>query len=332
MRYVFDFGSANAGGAPTFDFFIRLDTLAALTQPTIIEIGVGEYYFDYDWNTAPAGVTSIAFKAVLNGVELSDVISGGPPGAVTTASPGIGTLNGYMQAGTILNRAAVQCGLAARTDPFDGQDDNFVQLVEFLNSLGDELNNKHDWTQFVKECTITTAGNANVYDLPSDFHEMMDQTGWNRSTRLPLIGPLSGQETQFLKARLSGVLINVAFRIEGNTIVFPITPANGATLVFEYISDAWVAVPPSVTASAKEVTAFTDVVLYDPLMMIRGTRLGWLQAKGFDTTVAQRDFDGQLEHAIGRNVGGRTLNLDGGGLGKDRLVDELNIPITNYGH
>ena len=242
------------------------------------------------------------------------------------------TLNGYLDAKTILNRAAVQCGLSARIDPFDGQDPDFVQLVEFLNTLGDDLNNKHDWTQAIKECTILTAGSATVYDLPSDFHEMTDQSGWNRSTRLPLIGPLSGQEAQFLKARLSGVLINVAFRLEGNTIVFPITPTDGATLVFEYISDAWVAPPPATTSTTSVSTQGTDIICYDPLLMIRGVRLFWLQAKGFDTQVAQRDFDGQLEHAIGRNVGARTLNMDGGGLGKDRLVDELNIPITQYGH
>lgn len=241
------------------------------------------------------------------------------------------TLYGYLDAKTILNRAAVQCGLAARVDPFDGIDSNFVQLVEFLNTLGDELNNKHDWTQSIKENTILTVGNASSYDLPSDFHEFTDQSGWNRSTRLPMLGPITGQETQFLKSRLSGVLINVAFRIEGNAIIFPIIPPNGLTLVWEYISDAWIAVPPSTTANASASTAGTDIVLYDPLLMIRGVRLGWLQAKGFDTTTAQRDFDLQLEHAIGRNVGARSLNMDGGGLGKDRLVDELNIPITQYG-
>ena len=165
------------------------------------------------------------------------------------------TLYGYSDAKTILNRAAVQCGLAARVDPLDAVDPAFVQLVEFLNTLGDELNNRHDWSQAVKENTIVTAGSATSYDLPADFHEFTDQSGWNRSTRLPLIGPLSGQETQFLKARLSGVLINVAFRMKGNQIIFPIAPADGQTIVFEYMSDQWVAVPPATTPSAAEVTA-----------------------------------------------------------------------------
>ncbi|HEY6015726.1 MAG TPA: hypothetical protein VIU16_02980 [Gaiellaceae bacterium] len=74
MRYVLDFGSANAGGAPVFTLFVRLDTLAALGQPAIVEISGGQYYFDWPWENSPA--SSVAFKAELAGVELADVISG----------------------------------------------------------------------------------------------------------------------------------------------------------------------------------------------------------------------------------------------------------------
>lgn len=75
-RYELNFGSANAGGMPTFTFFARQDTGAALAQPAITEVGNGVYRFDYDWALAPAQVVS--FMAALNGIELFDVISGLP--------------------------------------------------------------------------------------------------------------------------------------------------------------------------------------------------------------------------------------------------------------
>ena len=73
MRYVIDFGTANAGGSPTFSTFKNLDTLADITPPPITELGDGQYYFDWTW--LPSVASSIAFKAVLAGIELADVIA-----------------------------------------------------------------------------------------------------------------------------------------------------------------------------------------------------------------------------------------------------------------
>ena len=73
MRYYLDFGSGNTGLSPTFSLFINADTGAALTQPTIVEQGVGFYYFDWDWSLVSA--TSVLYKATVAGVELSDTLN-----------------------------------------------------------------------------------------------------------------------------------------------------------------------------------------------------------------------------------------------------------------
>jgi hypothetical protein len=337
VRFVLDFGEANAGGAPTFTIYKRLDTLANLTPPAITEItpGHGQYYFDVDFSLV--GVDSITFKAELGGIELSDVISGVVPASTTSASASVGSTTGYKTAQYIVNQAALELGLvngplSSLGDPFASTDPNIQQLIAFVNHLGDDLNNKHNWTQFVKECTITTAGSATSYALPADFHEIFDQSGWNRSMRLPLVGPLSSQESQFLKARLGNVVINVAFRIEGNMMVFPIAPANGQTIIFEYISSYWVETAASGSGpDADSITNATDFVLYDTGLMIVGAKLLWSESHGKDTTLLQRRFDGKLEHAIGRNVGARVLSMGGSGLSSDRFLDQNNVPPTNFG-
>lgn len=338
MRYTLDFGTLNAGGSPTWTLYDRIDVtppVAVVPTPTIVEIGSGVYYFDVDWTTVTA--TSITFVASLNGADLVGTINSD---ATTTgsvsASAGTSSTTGVKTSKFIVNQAAVELGIlngpmSSLGDPFASTDPNVQQLIAFVNYLGDDLNNRFDWPQFVKECTITTAGSASSYALPADFHEMLDQTGWNRSTRLPMIGPVSGQETQCLKAWMNNLLINVAFRLEGGLIVFPVVPGNGATLVFEYVSSYWVQTASSSSPDTDSITSQTDIVLYDPGMMVVGTKLLWSEAKGFDTSVLRERFEAKVEHAIGKAYGGRMLTLGGSGLNADRLLDLNNVPVTGLG-
>src|SRR5512147_2207490 len=108
MRYILDFGSVNAGQVPTFTLFADSDTLGALApQPTIVEESQGIYYFDITWPYL--GADAITFKAVCNGIELSDVISETPLAATVTPNIVATTAPWYDTAGNIVNDAAVEC-------------------------------------------------------------------------------------------------------------------------------------------------------------------------------------------------------------------------------
>ena len=50
------------GLTPTFTAFRRLDTLAAVTPPAIIEVGLGQYKFLYDPETTPGTVIEIGYQ------------------------------------------------------------------------------------------------------------------------------------------------------------------------------------------------------------------------------------------------------------------------------
>ena len=241
------------------------------------------------------------------------------------------TKTGFLTAGVIVNRAAVQCGLASVADPFASTDPNFVQLVELLNVVGEDLLSAAKWSHLVTETTIVTAASATFYALPADYDRMLDNTEWNRTNRLPMLGPLSGQETQFIKAILSGTLVQVAYRIQGNTITFPIAPSNAQTLAFEYMSNNWAWTAAGAAPDISTTATTTDTVLYDPEVTMAGLRLAYLDAKGFDIATAQRRYAEKLEHAIGKNVGARLLNIGGIGINTDHLIDASNLPITGYG-
>lgn len=262
-----------------------------------------------------------------------------PLGALLSlyATPIFGTLPattskvGFITAGTIINRCAVQCGLTAVADPFASTDQNFVQLVELLNLVGGDLLSAHDWGQFLRETTIVTAGGATSYVLPADYDRMTDQTQWDRSTRLPIIGPLSSQDAEYLKAKLSGVLVMVAYRLLGNLINFPVAPPDGQTLAFEYVSGNWAWSALGVAPDAETVAASGDTVLYDVDLVIAALRLAYLDAKGFDTTTATERYESRLEHAIGKNSGAPVVTIGGSGVNADHLIDAGNLPPTGYG-
>lgn len=144
-------------------------------------------------------------------------------------------------AGNIINQAAVEVGLAAQSDVYASTDQNFIQLRTLLVSLGNDLWREKEWTQLQQVYTFTSVANQARYSLPADFGSMIEQTGWNRTNRLPLGGPLSPQEWEYFKARLVGVVFTVLFRPMNQQLwLYPDTGTPGGYVIaFEYVSRYW---------------------------------------------------------------------------------------------
>lgn len=148
----------------------------------------------------------------------------------------------YDTAGDIINDVAAEIGLGSSADPYASTDSNFIQLRALLKSVGRRLTFENDWSHLRGEYVATTSSGQSQYGLPPDWNNMIDQTGWNRTNRLPIGGPLSPQEWQFFKSRLSGVVFNVLFRqMQGRWNLYPdtSTPA-GYQIACEYNSRWWV--------------------------------------------------------------------------------------------
>jgi hypothetical protein len=236
---------------------------------------------------------------------------------------------GCDQAANLINRVAVQVGLDRSPDVYASTDPLFVQLRELLATAGEELNAEHDWTQFVKEHAFVTVEGQTAYDLPADYHQMINGSGWNRTQRLPLLGPLTSQEAQTIKAQLANIVLNLPFRLLGSQLVFPVAPSPGANVVFEYLSSNWVS-SDGVALDKDEPTANDDWILYDPLLVISALKLAFLSARGFDAAAAQAAYDRRLEHAIVKNTGARTLRMGGAGIA-DRYLDRPGTPPSGFG-
>jgi hypothetical protein len=360
----------------------------------------------------------------------------------------------FSSAGDIINDVAAEVGLGTVGDPYTSTDQNFIQLCRLLKSAGRTLTLDSDWTHLRGEFVFTTVLGQTQYTIPPDFNNMIDQTGWNRTNRLPIGGPLTPQEWQYFKARLVGVVFNVLFRQMqqrwflfpdggvapawlpshaylvnatvskgGNTYICAVagtsglvgpsgtssgivdgtcvwnwtpnssaTPA-GLTVAFEYNSKWWVggdlasttpvpwaggvlkSIDDQVTNNGQTYTCIvagttstvpastgptgfgssldgsviwkwvdpfgittsdfpqcsTDIVYFEPILIMRKLKLAFLSAKGFDTSMAQREYDITYQEVMDTDRPSPVLNLRGRAP-FDPLIGAQSVPITGYGN
>tara|TARA_R110000787_G_scaffold164180_1_gene277284 strand:- start:27 stop:761 length:735 start_codon:yes stop_codon:yes gene_type:complete len=240
----------------------------------------------------------------------------------------------YLNVNTIINRAAVEIGLLPSADAVADLGDTFVQLEGLLNSSGQELCELNDWPVLTKTHSIvTTPTDTGSYDLPDDFNYMIDQTGWDKSRRLPLGGPLSAQEWTYLKGRnLTNQLIYASFRqLDGKLDLFPNPPPDGMEISFEYVSRSWLAEEGQTKATLDTITAGTNVCVLNPLLSIKFLKLKFLQAKGFDYAAAAMEFDTLFSASIGKATGAQVLSASRSRSGMRYITPYGNTTDTGFG-
>lgn len=348
---------------------------------------------------------------------------------------------------SVVAQAALELGLIQRAsdlgdDVYDSVDPNIVQLLAFLKKAGRDLVDEYEWEQLRAEWAITTGvgtfgenvgQRTGVFALPKDFRAMIEQTGWNRTNRLPLGGALSEQEWQYLASRLTGVVWTVLFKPkQGLLWLYPPTGTpEGQEIVLAYKSANWVRpetlqegvdyttwaedsdymvgavvaaagsgdpftlnlyrcvqpghsgrIPdggpdPTLTetgiptlsgsiydgqtatdgvywnwlgtvvqstdplnaeniltpsfATRTEPASGEDVLLFDEQLLVAKLKRLWLEAKGFDWSGAEAEYQRQFGLATSNSESPPVLSLNRGGIVRDRLLDGLNVPITGFG-
>jgi len=235
-------------------------------------------------------------------------------------------------ANNILNKAAVEVGLVSVTDPFNSGEDHFVQMKTLLQTCGEELTLAFPWEFLTEEYQNTTAeSDSGDYDLPADFHYMIPQTHWEQSNNLPLAGPLSAQAWTYLNGRsFNNSTIYASFRLrEGLFSLYPQPPTVGLDINFEYLRRTWVLDQDNVTHKA-DIETGTDSPLFDRTLLSRMLKLKFLEAKGFDTTKPQNDFNQMFAFLTGTDQSGPILSVGETG-GYPYLNIYRNLPDTGYG-
>ena len=240
----------------------------------------------------------------------------------------------YLPVSDIINRAAVEAGLLPSNDPVSDTDETYIQMVGLLNSSGQELAELNDWQSLVKSYEIITADtDSGAYDLPEDFNYMIDQTGWDRTNRVAIGGPLSAQDWTYLAGRnLVSQTIYASFRqVDGKLDLYPQPAPDGLRLTFEYISRNWLQEQGASAPNRDTIGAGSDICILDPLLSIKFLKLKFLQAKGFDASAAAMEFDTLLASRIGKSTGAPILSASRSSRGMPYLSSYGSTPDTGYG-
>lgn len=243
-------------------------------------------------------------------------------------------LTRIVNAGKIINQAATEIGLAPVSDPLASQDDSFIQLVALLNICGDELASAYQWEFLTKSHQVITADtDSGDYPLPDDFLFMINQTGWEHTNRIRLFGPLSAQDWAYLNGRkLASHTIYASFRLrEGLFSIFPQPPPNGLDINFEYQSKNWAVSVQNGDEPIDELSASSDLVLFDRTLVSRYLKVKFLEAKGLDSSKAQDDFATQLAFITNVEKSAEIISAGRSRRGAPYLDAYRNLPDTNYG-
>ena len=219
-------------------------------------------------------------------------------------------------------------GLNAPTSIADSTDRTAQQFWVLATEVGQQLLDEFTWQALVREFTITTTA-ATEYPLPDDFNSFYNDANWNRTNRQPLIGSLSEDEWQMLKAtNLGGTSIAMQYQIANDNVVFNYVGDVGQTIVIPYNSRAWCVAADGVTYQDNLILN-DDVVLYDPQLFKAALKVAWEVSKKFDTSASLAEYNRVLAAAKAKDSPARTLSLAG-----NRGFPYLgyrNIPETNYG-
>lgn len=231
---------------------------------------------------------------------------------------------------TLVTQLMKSMGMTAPTTIAGATDKQAVQFWELATEAGQLLMGDYKWQFLSREMTITTVPSQAEYDLPDDFDGFVADSGWNHTTRLPTLGSLEQFEWQMLKARLAaGTTFTMMFRIQNDQVVFYATPSEVQTIVMPYQSRGWVqdATDPLVFKDNLEVD--NDIVLFDPLLFKLALKKVWYDAKQFDTTKVDAQYQKALNAMKATDSPGRTLSL--AGQGDFPYLGVINIPNTGYG-
>jgi hypothetical protein len=240
----------------------------------------------------------------------------------------------FYTANDIINRVAGETGLIPVPDPFSSTDDTFLQLRTLLNSAGQQLVELYEWQELVREYQITTSSaDTGKYALPADFDRMINQTHWDRTNDVAVAGPLSAQDWTYLLGRdLVSQTIYASFRqVEGEFWLFPQPPPDGLDINFEYMSRNWVGDALDPGARNDTVQDGADTILIQPILIIKALKVMFMNAKGFDSSSANLEFNAMLDSRLGKDKGARILNASNIARSFPYLDTYRNTGDTNYG-
>lgn len=299
---------------------------------TITPVDVSEYFAGATsyavLGTLPAGlsfnsVTGVITGTPVTGSETQALVIQGINSAGTTNSNqfsiAVLAASGVCIPKTILDIIKETCaaiGISIPSSAVSSTDLQVRQLIALLNKEGQTLAARYAWQRLTKEATFTTVSTQSQGDLDggilpcaANLSYIVNDTIWNRSTRLPVYGPLAPRDWAYARA-MTYTAPTSEYRILGNQLIFNPAPAAGNTAAFEFVTRNWLQ---SADASAQRdsIAADDDAPVLDWQLLSLGLEWRWKKAKGLEYAEDFNTYELRVQDAIARDGTKPVLNLNG---------------------
>ena len=224
---------------------------------------------------------------------------------------------------SVIQTACRLLSLPVPADPAGSDDPNITLMRSVSNMASLEMLNSYEWADLTKMGEIdvftsappATDGGATetAFDLPPDFYRFIDQTQWNGAMRFPAVGPVSPQGWMTYMVFPVSANFTLTWQVrEGKIYFLNAPPSPGQKFRFMYLSRALVQDADNANLYKNVASKNGDKFVLDGVLMTLMTRIKWLEAKGFDSAAALRDFMLAFDSRVGASKGASILNMSGG--------------------
>lgn len=216
---------------------------------------------------------------------------------------------------TLIQNVATEVGISSPSSVIGNNDTQIQQLLQLAQQEGRLLASRGRWSALTKGAAFTLSlaadqgklqngGTAVVSD--GDFDYMTNDTMWNDTTTLPILGPVSSRQWQTLQVfPVTGPYQQ--FMIRGNNLFIDPVPTSADTVVFDYQSTWWC--EDSGGQGQDSWQDDSDVGRLDEKLMRLGILWRWLRRKGQDYSEEFAEYERQVLDALARDGGNEVMNL-----------------------
>ena len=210
---------------------------------------------------------------------------------------------------TIVQKAAIRCGITSPTSAISNTDPMVQQLIALAQDEGDESSVNYDWRNLKIPCQFTGDGTSTLFGLPSDFDRWPTQASMYSSSYplIPLLGPISDEELIAMQARPVFPVRPFWNMLGGSLQVWPALQ-SGELVNAQYRSNAWILDVDGITRKAAWA-ADTDTPLIRERIIVAGVIWRWKKAKGLDYAEEMKTWGQILEAESAHDRGNRTIGL-----------------------